>query len=354
MILQGIVLILVLVIAPLGTGMIIDNMLEPGDRSMGMSYIAGFLTLLAVFQVIAVPIVFLDAWGFPTIVKLFTVASTLLAGLGIIRSMHRWRRGNNVWHPVVKISEMSKAERVEWLMVVLLIAFQLFMALTRASFDGDDAYYVVQSVMTDETNTLYRILPYTGFSTSLDYRHSMAVFPIWIAYIARVTGIHAAIVSHTILPLVLIPITYWIYLEVGKKFFGEKKEQLPAYMILVCALQIFGNVSVYPASTFFLTRTWQGKSMLANVIIPAVFMILLWMFEGEANRRPARRGLWLLLFMVNIVAAMMSTASVFLNVVLLGVMALVLAIRERNPQIMLKIGLACIPCGVYGLVYILL
>ncbi len=354
MILRGIVLILVLCIAPMGTGMIINNMLEPENRSMGMSYIAGFLTLLAVFQLIAVPVVFLDAWGFPTIVRLFTVASALLAGLGIVRSMHRWRKGSNVWHPGISIREMAREERGEWLLVALLIGFQLFMALTQASFDGDDAYYVVQSVVTDETNTLYRILPYTGFSTALDYRHSMAVFPIWIAYIARVSGIHAAIVSHTVLPLVLIPITYWIYLEVGKKLFGEKKKQLPAYMILVCALQIFGNVSVYPGSTFFLTRTWQGKSMLANVIIPAIFMILLWIFEGSAARRPARRGLWILLFMVNIVAAMMSTASVFLNVVLLGVMALVLAIREKNPKILLKIGLACIPCGVYGMIYVLL
>ena len=354
MILQAIVLILVLGIGPLGTGMIINNMLEPESRSMGMSYIAGFLTLLAVFQLITVPIVFWDEWGFPKVVQLFTISTALLAGFGVIKSMHRWRRGNKVWHPAINLGKKSRAEQLEWLVVVLLIVFQLFMAFTRAPFDGDDAYYVVQSVMADETNTLYRILPYTGLSTSLDYRHAMAVFPIWIAYIARVTGIHAAIVSHTILPLVLIPITYWIYLEVGKKLFAEKKEQLPAYMLLVCALQIFGNTSIYTGSTFLLMRTWQGKSMLANVIIPAIFMLLLWIFEGEPGKRTARRGLWILLFMVNIVAAMMSTASVFLNVVLLGVMGLVLALRERNIKILLNIGLTCIPCIVYGLIYVLL
>ena len=98
------------------------------------------------------------------------------------------------------------------------------MALTHASFDGDDAYYVVQSVITDETDTLYRILPYTGFSTSLDMRHAMAVFPIWIAYLARMTGIHATIVSHSILPLVLIPLTYLIYYEIGKVLFKEKED----------------------------------------------------------------------------------------------------------------------------------
>jgi hypothetical protein len=228
------------------------------------------------------------------------------------------------------------------------------MSLVHTFFDGDDAYYVVQSVITEETDTLYRISPYTGLSTGLDMRHSMAVFPIWIAYIARMTGIHAAVVSHTVLPIVLIPLTYWIYLEIGKKLLKEKKEHLPAYMLMVWVLQIFGNVSIYSSSTFFLMRTWQGKSMLANVVIPSVFMILLWLFEGEPEKRKPRAGLWLLLFIVNMVAAMMSTASVFLNSILLAVMALVLAWREKDVWILPKMALTCIPCAAYGLLYLLI
>lgn len=354
MLLKAIILVLVLILAPYGTGLMINAMLEAKQRSMGISYISGFLALLALFQLIAVPVVFLDAWGFSTIVKLFTGASAIMAGLGIVRAMHSWRKGNNIWHSSFSLKERTVSERIQWILVFVLIGLQLIMALTHASFDGDDAYYVVQSLITDETDTLYRILPYTGRSTALDYRHSMAVFPIWIAYLARVTGIHATIISHTILPLILIPFTYWIYLEVGKQLFKEKTQQLPGFMILVCVLQIFGNTSIYTASTFFLMRTWQGKSMLANVVIPAVFMVLLWIFDREGEKRALGKGLWILLFVLNIVAAMMSTASVFLNVVLLGVMGIVLAIREKDPWILLKIGLTCIPCGGYGLLYILL
>lgn len=354
MLLSALILVLLLILAPYGTGLMINGMLEPKQRSMGMSYISGFLLLLAVFQLVAVPIVFLDAWGFEKIIKGFTAISAILAGMGTVYAMHSWRRGNNIWHSSFSLKDRSRAERIQWIIVLLLIAFQLLMAVSHASFDGDDAYYVVQSVITDETDTLYRILPYTGLSTSLDYRHSMAVFPLWIAYLARVTGIHATIISHTILPLVLIPLTYWIYLEVGKQLFKEKKEQLPAFMILVCTLQIFGNTSIYTGSTFLLMRTWQGKSMLANVIIPAIFMVLLWIVEQKEDKRNKAKGLWLLLFVINIVAAMMSTASVFLNVLLLGVMAVVLAVRDRSPAIFLKIALTCVPCAAYGLLYMLL
>ena len=83
-------------------------------------------------------------------------------------------------------------------------------------------------------------------------------------------------------------------------------------------------------------------------------MILLWIFEEEPQKRIGKSGLWGLLFAVNIVAAMMSTASVFLNTFLIAVMALVLYLQEKNWKILLMMASTCIPCGVYGLLYVLL
>ena len=59
------------------------------------------------------------------------------------------------------------------------------MSYTRAMFDGDDSYYVVQSVLADQTGVLNRIRPYTGLSTGLDVRHAFASLPLWEAYVAR-------------------------------------------------------------------------------------------------------------------------------------------------------------------------
>lgn len=255
-------LFLLLVLAPFGTGLLMNRFIEAKHRSIGMAYASGFLILLAVFQLIAVPIVFMDAWGFPTIVTLYTVVVTLLTGFGIIQALHLWRREGQVFYQRTLFKDRNRTEQAQWVIMLILIGFQLFMAVTHASFDGDDAYYVVNSVITDETNTLYRILPYTGLSTELDMRHSMAVFPIWISYIARMTGIHATIVSHTLLPLALIPLTYLIYYEIGKKLFKDTQEHLPTYMIFVCMLQIFGNVSIYNNATFFLMRTCHHQQYL--------------------------------------------------------------------------------------------
>ena len=369
---QILTLILVLVIIPLCVGMIPVNLIERRHRSLGVTYIAGILSTLALFQIIAVPIVIIDGRGFRLIVALFSIITILLGVIGVymtwrtnkkevfadegeMLSFLRLIKKEDGEIPVKKVgNKETKEEGILWGFVIILVGFQMFMAFTTASFDGDDAYYVVQSVLTDETNTLYRILPYTGLSTSMDLRHSLAVFPIWIAYIARMSGIHATIVAHTILPLVLIPVTYWIYLEIGKKLLKRDKHKLPVFMIFICFMQIFGNVSIYTNATFFLTRTWQGKSLLANIILPAIVWLVLWIFDSENYEKEYRIGLWILLILTNFVAAMSSTASVFLVAMLIGVIGLVMGIREKNIQIPLRLMISCVPLVIYGAIYLLL
>jgi len=368
---QILTLILVLGIVPFCIGMLPVNLIERQHRSIGVTYIAGFLTSLAVFQIIAVPIVILEARGFRIIVPLFSVVSILLGAAGVFLSVRSGKKeglaGTGELLPMALFfrkkeegsAGISKREHLGqdsllWIMVFILIGFQMVMAFTLTSFDGDDAYYVVQSVLTDETDTLYRIRPYTGLSTGMDLRHSLAVFPIWIAYIARMSGFHATIVAHSILPLVLIPVTYWIYLEIGKKILKREKQKLPIFMIFICIMQIFGNVSIYTNATFFLTRTWQGKSLLANIVLPALLWLILWIFDGEGYEKESRTGLWIMLVVTNFVAAMSSTASVFLAAMLIGVTGLVLGIKEKSIQIPLRLMISCIPLVLYGVIYLLL
>lgn len=369
---QILTLLLVLGIIPLCVGMIPVNLMEKRFRSLGVTYLAGFISTLALFQIVAVPIGILQKRAFRTIVPLFTVLTILLAIVGIYmtrrtgrKEVHadgtetlaflRFFKKEKEESSVKKVySKEKRKEGILWFFVLVLIGFQMFMAFTKTSFDGDDAYYVVQSVLTYETDTMYRIKPYTGLSTSLDLRHSLAVFPIWIAYVAKVSGIHATIVAHSILPLVLIPITYWIYLQIGKKLLKRDKHKLPVFMIFVCLMQIFGNVSIYTNSTFLLTRTWQGKSLLANVVLPAIIWLIFWIFDSENYDKEHRIGLWVLLILVNFTAAMSSTASVFLAAMFIGVTGVVMWIREKDIQIPLRLMISCVPLVIYGVMFLLL
>ena len=154
---------------------------------------------------------------------------------------------------------------------------------------------------------------HTGRPTDLDVRHVLAVFPMWIAYVAVKSDIHATIVSHLVMPFVLIPLSYLVYYEIGRTLFCQNKEKnhkenLPIFMIMMSMFQIFGNVSIYTNETFFLTRTWQGKAVAGSLVIPALFWMFLSIYDGMAKKRHTDIGLWIVFVCVNMTAGVYTSS----------------------------------------------
>ena len=238
----------------------------------------------------------------------------------------------------------------------------MYMAFTRASFDGDDAYYVTESLLAQQANVMNTILPYTGSSTSLDIRHALAVITMWVAFIARAGGIHATIVSHTVLPLLYIPMTYLVYIQIGRILFRKKHEMLPVFMVIMALIQMFGNTSIYTPETFFLTRTWQGKSLVANLVMPLLLWLFLWisrdMSEGknwkelESSQKMERISPWILMGLVNMTSGICSSMGVILGTILIGIYTIVMLVVTRRFSVVLGAFCACIPNLIYVLIYL--
>ena len=354
MILKILILVLILIITPFACGLVPTFFVSNNRTTLSVIYLSGFIVMLAVFQLMCVPIVIMYAFGFGIIMTLYTILLSVISLAGIVLTVIKIRLKGKLLAQAAFSRNLTAEEIVEWIIFAVLIGFQLIMFMKMASFDGDDAYYVVQSLLTTQTDTLYRIRPYTGLSTSIDLRHSLAVFPMWIAYISRASDIHPTVIAHHLSGLVLIPVTYLIYMEIGKNVLKRERNKLPVFMIFVAIMHIFGNVSIYTNATFLITRTWQGKSLLANLCIPGVLWLLLIIFDSESIEGDRRLGLWFVLFSINIVAAMSSTASVFLIAMLIGVCGLVLTIREKNLQILLRLMITCVPLVVYGVMFLLI
>ena len=315
-------------------------------------YAAGFVIVLAVFQIVAVPVILFETWGFPRIVTIYSIllavlsAAGLIFGFPVLRGMAVDAR---TW--IVKRKRPSVETALYWVIAVGLILFQMYMAYTHEFFDGDDAYYVAQSVIAEQSDVLYRILPYTGLSTSLDIRHALASLPIWEAYLARVTGIHPAIIAHSVLPLILIPLTYLVYYRIGMRLFKGAFRKTAVFLILVSLLQIFGNTSIYTNATFFPMRTWQGKSVLCNfVLLTAVWSLLrLWETGADGEQKGKKQaGWWLLMAANNVTAAMATTMGAFLLGLFIAIAGLVMAVRQKRPGRLIPLAATCLP----GLVYL--
>ena len=352
-----------LVVIPFGIGLIPANFISAKKRGPGFVLLAGYFGMWALFEVVAIPaVLFVKYDNFKVASVLFAVLSILCAAAGLWlwyrnRKAHKtsWENDTSVscvkrikeWM-AAQVKRMSWAERIEWLLFFILLGFQMYKAVAYASFDGDDAYYVVESLIAQQADVMYRILPYTGRPTDLDVRHALAVFPMWIAFVATRSHIHATIVSHTIMPLVLIPLSYLVYYEIGRRLF--RRENLSIFMILMTMFQIFGNVSIYTSETFFLTRTWQGKAVAGSLVIPALFWMFLWIYDGK---RHGDAGLWFVFVCINMAAGVCSSIAVFLVCILMALTAFCLAITERDYRVILKMGAVCIPNVIYMAVYVI-
>lgn len=384
-----------LLLIPFCIGLIPVNFISPNKRSPVLVFLSGYFLMWALFEVVCIPAVLLIKYhNFSAASNVFMALACACAVGGLLLLFRNRKAGRESLISGKrrtaddKVTDSKATERAngadeikdgvdagkrgismalqrlkkwdykaEWLVFLALVGFQLYKSVAYASFDGDDAYYVVESLIAQQADVMYRILPYTGRPTDLDVRHVLAVFPMWVAFVAVRSDIHSTILSHVVMPLVLIPLTYFVYYEIGKRLFvrtdgAGSKENLPVFMILMAMFQIFGNVSIYTNETFFLTRTWQGKAVVGSLIIPAVLWLMLWIYDEIRKKKKADTGLWFLLVCVNMSAGICSSIAVFLVSFLIALTAFVFMLAGRDFKMLLKFGAVCVPNIVYVGLYL--
>ena len=411
-------LIFWLLIAPLMIGITFNFILPKEKKRLGITFLLGFLIYVSSFEIVAIPCMTKIVYNaFSYCVKYFLILAWVLMIPGIVKTVlavfkdknlnklfyvrkadarinDTKNNGKNVasrssvssYEFEAADPEVAKKHKLEtciyWGIFFALLAFQMVMAILMASFDGDDAYYVVESLTAQQADVMNTIHPYYGISTSLDIRHALAVITMWIAFIAKVSGVHATIVSHTVIPLIVIPLVYLVYVEIGKSLFRKKQEFVPVFMIVVSFLMIFGNVSIHTPATFFLMRTWQGKAIVCNLVFPLIFWIFFEMMEKKeeqteeqiekqtegasieqpTDKEAAKAGIrqkisasswgWIMLIFVNMLSGMCTAMGVIFATGLIGLLTLILLFIKKDWKVLIWAFICVIPNFIYLAMYL--
>lgn len=359
-----------MVFVPWGTGYFALGAGKKDAAEAGYAFCLGYILMWAVFQLTAVPVIIKEG-EFRQIEFIFEGISLTLAIAGLlVFFMHLrnglWERLCSRGREILKTGVIKEkaAALLLWAVFAAGLLFQMLQAYRLAYADGDDAFYIPISLTASQGGSLYKSIPYTGYQTTLNLRYGLAPFPVWVGFIASKCRVNAAVAAHSLMPLLLIPVTYVLYLEIGKMLCrgmasaGDKEAMerkgllLPLFMIFVTLLQIFGNYSIYPASTFLLTRTRQGKAALGNVVLPFLILLLYKMAEEVKTRGKARAQnvLWLMAAMT--AGCLCSTMSGFLCGMLVMMTVLLAFLLYRKPSVLLQGFLGCVPGIVYALLYL--
>lgn len=333
-------------------------------RHSHLIVVSGYLSCFALFELIGLPVLFFTPMGNFRLLVILDLAAEII---WIIAGLIRCARSGGVRSPGIvraicprrlrqagqEAVEPLRDEVIFWVIFLALLGFQLVMSYRLASYDGDDAYYVAQSLQTWQTGTMYHYVPYTGVTTALDGRHAMAMMPMWIAMVAKLSGTHPTIVTHSMIPFVFLPLADVCLYFLMRALMYEKvnetrnRRMLPAFMVIMALLQIFGNVSIYTPETFLMLRTWQGKTVFAAVIVPTAFAALLLLAHRIADHASVRFPV-ILAFLINAAAGMCTSMAPFLAGGLLLLGGAFIAVAFRQKKAFLVMLPACIPNVIYA------
>ena len=230
------------------------------------SLLAGFFLYYSLFSFFAVyltyrwrPLSMLSAlWGSAVIV-------IMLLSLAIFfkRTPVRLFRG------VIYIRKSYKL----LLACVILGLIQLIIILYSYQFTLDAAYYVANVTTTVQTNSLNIYDPYTGdWQDHFEMRYFFASYNLQDAVMCSLFRIPALIQTKLIMASTVIILTNMLYYLIGKELFDKDKRGAIPVMVFFATLINFFFTTIYTSSTFLTTRTYEGKSILGNVILPAILL----------------------------------------------------------------------------------
>lgn len=323
-------------------------------KKLPLMWISGQMLLWAGFQVITVPLI-LKEERFSRVVQLYLAYMAVLVLAALVFYVIRKKKGGASLRLVNNgMRAQKRGCYLAWAVFWGLLLFQLVQALRLAYADGDDAFYVAVATVTEESDTMYIKSAYTGGTTILDARYGLAPFPIWIAFLARVSGIRTVSVAHMAVSPVLIAMTYAIYYLLGSRLFAKHKERIPLFLIFTELLVLFGDYSIYTVERFMIERSRQGKAALGSIVIPLLILLLFLLLEKLQENQKVPFSYWALLFCTLTTACLCSTLGTLLTCMLTAVTGLCGAFCYKRWKFLFPLAVCCAPCIGFSILYVLL
>lgn len=315
-------------------------------KNVLFSWVSGFLTVMAVSQLILVPLI-LRRFRFQHYVWLSVAAYAVLILLALFLNLKRWKEKKEAPH------------REAWTVwqgmflfgAVVLIFLQAYIAGVYQHIDDDDSRFVVEQVLAVENGAMYTENPVTGKVSYWDMgevrKDMVSPWTMLVAFWCKLSGIPPAVMSHKYLPFFLIPLCYAVYALIAMNLFGDDREKTGIFLILSSALHIFGYFSTHTVSAVLLLRIWQGKALVGAMLLPAICYL---MFEIMSH---SSKKMWYLLAAVCAAAAALASGSgITTTPVLIGAFGIAEMIHGKNWKTMLLMWCTAIPSVVYLLCYL--
>lgn len=311
----------------------------------------GYFVMFTVCQILVVPMILTEV-PFHVFSQILAVVLVLLAVMGLLRTRKR------IWKMLKEL--IKGAFRYSWTVYAAAAAVlvQAYYYIQYMVTNLDDAYYVGVATTALQTDSMYRYSPYTGRAvTGFNLRYCLSPFSMLQAALSKWIGVHPSTLDHTILAPVLVILAYLVYWSMGKLLFSKEsgmdhntdstEKMTGLFILFLSIIHVTSYYCIRNQGSVLLVRIWQGKAVLASVLIPFLFYHCYRM-----ARRPEEKGNVVILLTAMFSCCLVSSMGIALPVVLLGIFALLFGLFQKNAHYFWKIIAGCLPCALYGILYI--
>ena len=259
--------------------------LREGWNRILHAWVLGFVTMLAVAQVILVPLVALEQ-TLTTAMILWKMALTVFSIFSFGLLLRRWKRGKLVfltgsadaWEE--SHTEAGDMSRKGWVYIfgtlaAVMILLQAYIPARYEHGDDDDARFISEEVSAVEHDTMYIDDPISGSEMYWDQgevkKDLTSPWAMYIAMCSRISGIHPAVLSHTYLPFFLILLCYAVYLLIGHVLMRGTGKDVFVFDLFVCRPSVGLYVDTH-AGVDAAASHLAGQGSLRKLSDTAVFL----------------------------------------------------------------------------------
>lgn len=271
--------------------------LKDGWNRFVHAWVMGFATMLAVAQIVLVPLVALEQ-SLTLAMIFWKVGISILAVISFYLLLKRWCRGEvlmlrgNSAFDTTK-SEKADAGRRGWITVfgvfaAIMILFQAYIPARYEHGDDDDARFVSEEVSAVVHDTMFIDDPIAGSEMYWNQgevkKDLTSPWTMYVAICCRISDIPPAVFSHTYLPFFMILLCYAVYFLIGHTLFKGDWEKIFMFLIILSIVHLWGYTSTHTLASMLLLRIWQGKAVCASFMLPLFFYVMYRVMHADYER----------------------------------------------------------------------
>ena len=326
------------------------------EYSLGRAALTGYFVWFGVFEAVCLVFEF-TLLPLRTLALVMAVFAAAVIGFGLYCGYRSWIASMN------SLRFRLKLHGVTVIVMLLALAASVVFVLLYSDASADSGWYVGTASTALATDTIGRFDPSTG-TRVLEFkaRYALNCFPYYNAVICSlIRGLPVIVQARSVMSVINVIMSFLSVYGLGLALFPDAEEprekirsirnrpgsysrrRADLFVLMVFVLNMLSS-TIYMPGIFLYTRSYEGKSLIVNVVIPSVLAVCAAMWR-ETEEDAMRSLFWIMA-----AGVCFSASSIMALVLSLAAILPLIAVRGKWNRL-LPLFAACSPVIVWGVVY---